>query len=218
VRDGVLRQNGNRRSDACEGAAAATASVAAFLEPQHRSLVMAVVCLVDQSTPAAQPACALVVGLSELTHALSAHPQRLSAWDVGRIGEYLRQLLSGPRSPAMKTTAALATAGVAPPEPRRRPNGPVVHTASRRPPRSHRPNRRRDQPGTIAWGLIKVVAIMVFALFVLPRWIPVLMAPLTSNPSITPPTVIHPRPTSSQKSELGKVPTTKATTARPSRR
>ena len=40
VRDGVLRQNGYRRTEACDGAAQAAAAVAALLQPQHRSLVV----------------------------------------------------------------------------------------------------------------------------------------------------------------------------------
>lgn len=216
VRDGVLRQNGSRRSDACEGAASATAAVAAFLEPQHRSLVMAVLCLVDQVTPESQPRMVHVVGLSELNEFLAAQPERLNAWDVGRIGDYLRDLLSGPRSPAMKTTAALATAGAAPPEPRR-PSRSIVRTTSRKPRRRRRPRRRTGGSDSLGWGLVKVAALVVFALVVLPRMLPTLTNAITIKPSVTSPTVIQPIPTSTQMSKTSKAPATKAT-VRPSQR
>jgi hypothetical protein len=208
VRDGVLRQNGNRRSDECEGAASATAAVAAFLEPQHRSLVMAVLCLVDQVTPETQPRMAHVVGLAGLIGFLEGQPQRLSAWDVGRIGDYLRQLLTGPRSPAMKTTAALATAGVAPPEPLRSSRRPVARTASRRP---RRPRRRSAGSDSLGWGLIRVAVLVVFALVVLPRMLPTLTDAITTRPSVTSPSVVQPTPTNTAKNKTSKTPATKTT-------
>jgi hypothetical protein len=189
VRDGVLRQNGSRRSDACEGAAAASAAVAAFLEPQHRSLVTAVLCLVDQPTPAHQPAQAHIVGLADLVESLTSGPQRLGSTDVGRIGDYLRRLLSGPRSPAMKTTAALATAGAAPREPRPASTRRHVRRSGQR--RSSSPSRRsarRRESANMVPDLLKVVAVLVFALVILPRWLPAMTDSMTSNPpSVTTP-------------------------------
>jgi hypothetical protein len=196
VRQGVLRQNGSRRSDACEGAAAATGAVAAFLEPQHRSLVRAVVCLVDQPTPDEQPAQARVLGLDRLEEYLTSGAPQLSAWDVGRISEYLRQLLSGPKSPAMKTTAELASAGVAPPEPVR------FRSRRQRPPtRARRPvptPRRRSRSSTTRGGdsigfvLLKVTAILFFALVLVPRLVPAMTDQLAKTLPTSQPTVVQP--------------------------
>lgn len=220
VRDGVLRQNGTRRSDACEGAAAATAAVAAFLEPQHRSLVGAVVCLVDQPTPEHQPTQAQVLGLNGLAEHLLAGAPRLTAWDVGRIGEYLRGLLGGPRSPAMKTTAALAAAGIAPPEPRRSYGGYRARGLSPRRPRRQasyrRPARRSRASDGVALTLVKVAALVFFALVVLPRMVPAITHSMTDTPSVSPPSVVHPS-TSPTPSPHVKTPRAK-TTATPTRR
>jgi hypothetical protein len=202
VRQGVLRQNGSRRSGACEGAAVATGAVAAFLEAQHRSLVRAVVCLVDQPTPHEQPAQARVLGLDRLEEYLTSGTPQLSAGDVGRISEYLRQLLSGPKSPAMKTTAALASAGVAPPEPaqffsgRQRPPartrraGPTSRSRSR-----HSNTHGRDSMGV---AMLKVAAILFFALVLLPRLIPAITDQLAKTPPVTQPAVVQPAVTATQ--------------------
>jgi hypothetical protein len=45
---------------------AAAAAVAALLEPGHRTLVSAIICLVGQPTPAEQPLPVEVTGLSDL--------------------------------------------------------------------------------------------------------------------------------------------------------
>jgi hypothetical protein len=117
VREGVLRQNGYSRRAECDGVAAATAAVAAFLEPAHRGLVNAVLCLVTHPTPASQPATARVVGLDELMATLTAGPHRINPVDVGRIGGYLRGMLDGSRSPEQRTTAVFSALGPAPVEP-----------------------------------------------------------------------------------------------------
>ncbi|HET8616285.1 MAG TPA: nuclease-related domain-containing protein, partial [Actinomycetales bacterium] len=217
VRDGVLRQNGHRRIDECEGAAASTAGVAAFLEPQHRSLVTAVLCLVDQPTPTMQPPQVCVVGLDDLEHHLVASALCLNDREIGRIGDYLRQLLGGPKSPPMKTTAALAAAGTAPPEPRRpmarRHRPPGYRTRSRRPGRT-RP-RLRTSTGSALLPMVKVGLVLFFALVVLPRWIPLLTDGLTADtPSVTtPPTVT--RSTPAVPSRTPKLSTQKPRTTSP---
>jgi hypothetical protein len=202
VRDGVLRQNGNRRTDACEGAAAATAAVAAYLEPQHRSLVSGVLCLVDQPTPAQQPVQVRVVGLTDLEALLTGAAARLSAWDVGRIGVYLKTLLGGPKSPPMKTTAALASAGIAPREPSRRNNGyRAPRTRVQRPRRSSGSRSRRSSgsSGSVPLALAKVAVVVVFALFVLPRVMPAVTHNLVNTPTHTGPAVVQPGVTSTPK-------------------
>jgi Nuclease-related domain len=219
VRDGVLRQNGNRRTEACEGAAAATAAVAAYLEPQHRSLVSAVLCLVDQPTPAQQPVQARVVGLADLAEHLTAGIPRLSAWDAGRIGDYLRNLLGGPKSPPMKTTAALASAGVAPREPARRSNryrGSNVRMQQSS--RSQSRRRRRSSGGVSdsVFTLVRVAAILFFALLVLPRLLPAMTSNVMKSPSGRDrPAVVQPTSTTTPKLPVTTRPgvrdTTKAT-------
>jgi hypothetical protein len=214
VRDGILRQNGNRRVTECEGAAAAAAGVAAYLEPQHRSLVTAVLCLVDQPTPREQPRQVKVVGLSELDALLGAAAPRLTALDVHRIGDYLRNLLGGSTSPPMKTTAALASAGVAPPEPVR--SRTVRHRPAARARRSgpsRRPARRSPSRGGggTAFTLAKVAAVLFFVL-VLPRVWPAVSNNLFDSPATINRTgVVQPAVTSTPKAPGAKRPATKAT-------
>jgi Nuclease-related domain len=204
VRDGVLRQNGNRRSDACEGAAAATAAVAAYLEPQHRSLASGVLCLVDQPTPQQQPTQVQVVGLADLPALLAGGTERLSPWDVARIGEYLNNLLGGPKSPPMKTTAALASAGVAPREPvrvryRRRPS--PIPTSRARPPsrRSARHSPSRGGDGVV-FTFAKVAVMLFLVVVVLPKVWPAVSNNLFDPPATNkPPAVVQPSVTSPPK-------------------
>lgn len=146
VRDGTLRQNGYRRSQACEGAAVATAAVAALLEPQHRLRVSAVLCLVGQPTPVAQPRQVHVVGLAELMPFLRSLPIQLAPADVGRIVDHLRRTLSGARSPTQTTTASVSTTGGIrePPARLRRPR--LTSTAARSPQPSAARRTSRSTP------------------------------------------------------------------------
>jgi hypothetical protein len=215
VRDGVLRQNGSRRATECEGAAAAAAGVAAYLEPQHRGLVTAVLCLIDQPTPYEQPRQVRVVGLSELEALLSGAAPRLAAFDIPRIGDYLRNLLGGSVSPPMKTTAALASAGVAPPEPAR------SWSARQRPPArprrsvpSHGRARRSPSRGgdSLAFTVTKLAAVLFFVLVVLPRVWPTVSNNLFDSPATTNRTgVVQPVVTSTPKAPSTKRPVTRAT-------
>jgi hypothetical protein len=212
VRDGVLRQNGSRRTEQCEGAAAATAAVAAYLEPQHRSLATAVLCLVDQPTPAQQPAQVRVVGLTDLQALLTGGAARLSIWDVGRIGDYLNSLLGGPTSPPMKTTAALASAGVAPPEPIRvrswRPRS-AFQVRRARPTSRRRARRSPSRSGeSVVFTLAKVAVMLFLVVVVLPKvW------PAVSNNLFEPagtsrsPAVVQPSVTSTPKARATTKPT-----------
>jgi hypothetical protein len=222
VRQGVLQQNGSRRAAACEGAAAATGAVAAFLEPQHRNLVSAILCLVDQPTPLDQPAQARVLGLDDLAEYLTAGVSRLSAWDVGRIADYLRRLLTGPKSPPMKTTAALDSAGIAPPEPlRARYRRWGAPAGGRRPAAAPRPRARRSRSRgryNVRLEMLKVAALLVFALVLLPRLMPTITDQLTTRPSVTKPTVVSPAVTSTPKVRVTtKKPSSKGSGTSPSR-
>ena len=204
VRDGVLRQNGNRRSDACEGAAAATAAVAAYLEPQHRSLASGVLCLVGQPTPQQQPTQVQVVGLVDLPALLAGGTQRLSPWDVARIGEYLKNLLGGPKSPPMKTTAELASAGVAPPEPvraRYRRRTSPIRTGRARPTSRRRARRSPSRGGDgVVFRLAKVAMMLFFVVVVLPKVWPAVSNNLFDPPATNkPPAVVQPSVTSPPK-------------------
>lgn len=207
VRQGVLRQNGSRRSEACEGAAAATGAVAAFLEPQHRSLVRAVVCLVDQPTPHEQPAQARVLGLDRLEEYLTSGASQLSAWDVGRISDYLRQLLSGPTSPPMKTTAALASAGTAPPEPVRfRPRRRGQSAGARRSRPARRAVRRSSSriDNSAMFTLVKLAAMLLFFVVILPRVWPAVSDNLFEAPGTSQrPSVVQPADTSTARATGG---------------
>ncbi|PRY10246.1 nuclease-related domain-containing protein [Kineococcus rhizosphaerae] len=110
VRDGHLRQNGSRRDQALEGAASATAAVAALLPPRHRSAARGVVCLAGQSLPpTGTTGGVVVVGRDHLVAHLRSLPPRLSPREVTKITEFLRTQLDSP---------GLATIGA--PVPRRR--------------------------------------------------------------------------------------------------
>ena len=186
VRDGTLRQNGYRRSDACEGAAAATAAVAALLEPQHRLRVIAALCLVGQPTPTAQPQQVHVVGVADLVPFLNNLPAHLAPLDVGRIAEYLRLTLSGARSPAQTTTASVLTTGgmTEPPARLRRPRATPAARGTGRPARPRPSNRssaarrggstsprRRKDFDTSLGAVFKLGLILLVVFVVLPRFL-----------------------------------------------
>jgi hypothetical protein len=212
VHEGVLRQNGRRRTDECEDVVSAAAAVAAYLEPQHRSMVLGLLCLVGQPTPALQPATARVAGLNDLCTSLTTTPARLSPQEVTVIGGYLRGLLDGSRSPELKTTAALATAGAAPAEPRRpRGRSSTRRPAGRAPQRRRRgagaPQRRRRGAGR---DLVKLVVVALVALVLFPPFLHRLQDatsdPGTRTPAVqpthTPPTG-KPNATTTARSRAG---------------
>jgi hypothetical protein len=196
VRDGILRQNGYRRTEACEGAAQAGAAVAALLQPQHRTLVAAIICLVDQPTPSSQPSQVEVIGLSDLATNLRGRKAWLSAAEARSIADHLRRTLAGQRSPAQTTTALLANAGAAPRGPQRRstpsgrvgaPGGDVAAARRRGTPNSKRRSGRQD---AVVAGILKLLAILFLVLVALPAWLHGLQDRLA-----TPPTRGTPAPT-----------------------
>lgn len=186
VREGVLRQNGYRRFDECEAAATAAAAVAVWLEPQHRSLVVAMLCLVGQPTPVSQPTSAAVHGLEDLNAVLLAMPTRLSSTEIGAIAGHLRTLLSGDRSPAMATTGDLAKVG---PAPRAR---ALRRTSSAQPSRrrSVKAHKRRPRPGrrSVGQSLLRGLTKAAFAVFLLLVVVPHMLGVITHRmvESITP--------------------------------
>lgn len=195
---GVLRQNGHGRDRECEGVASATGAVAAFLEPQHRALATAVLCLVAHPTPPQQPRACRVVGLEQLVTTLTAGPARIAPGDVPRIAAYLRALLDGSRSPEQKTTAVFGGLGVAPAEasatvrrrshrPRRRP--PVRRVAAR--PVQPR-GRARAAGGGVAAGVVKLALIAALALYVGPKALQAIADSMTSP--LSTPSVVVPHP------------------------
>lgn len=195
VRGGVLRQNGYARTAECEGVAAAAAAVCAYLEPQHRSIVVAVLCLVDRPTPSMQPQHARVLGLDDLAAALVRGTARLTTTEVATIAGYLRGLLDGPRSPELKTTAALSAAGTAPREqprshrrPSRQPDTRAPHYRSRV--RRPRPSRYRS----ISLPLVKLALVAFVALVVLPAVLQGIARTASHAPTSTPPAVNHATP------------------------
>jgi hypothetical protein len=189
VRDGVLRQNGYRRTQACDGAAQAAAAVAALLQPQHRRLVAAIVCLIDQPTPSSQPTQVQVVGLRDLAGNLRGRTAWLSIADAHSIAAHLRQTLTGQRSPVQTTTAALSNAVAAPRDPQRRstPNrlagAPDRDAAPAR--RRGTPNskRRTDRQDAVVAGVLKLVAIFFLVFVALPAWLDGLQDRLVTPPT-----------------------------------
>jgi len=105
---GTLRLNGAPRDRECELALASAAAVTAWLEPSHRTAVVAVLALAGHRTPAEQPTSMLVYGVADLPQALRALPARLAVPEVGAVADRLRRTLSG--GSAQLTTAALAFA------------------------------------------------------------------------------------------------------------
>lgn len=109
VRDGVLRQNGYRRDQVPVAVCAAAGAVTALLAPQHRSVVRAVVCLVQQPlAPQTLAPGAVLVGLTGLAPWLRSLPPVLRSEEVVALHASLRRDLGGLRSPELATTAALA--------------------------------------------------------------------------------------------------------------
>lgn len=105
MRNGVLRQNGSPRDSAVSGVADQAAAVAALLEPQHRNLVHAWLCMVDQPEMDERSATGVrVQGLGTLIPALESLPEVLDRATVHVIHHYLLGLLSGATSPPLLTT------------------------------------------------------------------------------------------------------------------
>ena len=196
VRDGVLRQNGYRRTTACEGTAAAAAAVAALLPPPHRTAVRAMMCLVGQPTPLGQSGAVTLRGLEDLGTYLRGQPVRLTQQEVATIAGQLANALTGERSPAQMTTAVLTNVGPAPREtPRstpfrstRRRTGttPALPRRGRGTSRRSRTNQpaRKNGPGA---ELIKLAVVVFLVLVVLPAWLRNMQPPGAAVPPASTP-------------------------------
>lgn len=218
VRGGILRQNGYRRTDECASVVSAAGAVAAFLEPQHRSLVLGLLCLVAHPTPADQPAGSRVVGLADLTGTLTTGPARLSPTDVLAIAHYLRRLLDGSRSPEQTTTSALATATRAPVVPHRRPRRGQRSAPAARPSSPGRMRRPRRSGRHVMGNLVKLGLALLLALVVAPAWLNRLATatdgPGNTQPSVQQPTA-SPQPAVRKKSGSTKSPSAPNPVSRP---
>ncbi|APX01267.1 nuclease-related domain-containing protein [Arthrobacter sp. QXT-31] len=105
LRNGVLRQNGYSREREISAVADQAAAVAALLEPQHRRLVQAWLCMVDQPDMDGQSATGVrIQGLATLGRAVEALPNELDPATVQVVHSYLLGLLSGKNSPPLLTT------------------------------------------------------------------------------------------------------------------
>lgn len=216
VTNGVLRQNGFRRDGECEAVASATGAVAALLEPQHRALTTAVLCLVAHPTPAHQPRACRVVGLEQMVATLTEGPAQIALADVPRMGHYLKGLLDGSRSPDQKTTAAFAALGSAPPEASaaRRRSG---HASRRRrpsnyaaPPTARARRRRRAAGRGVAVAAVRLALVAVLALYIAPRMLHTIVDSM-KRPTSTPGVVVPLQPAATPTP----TPTKPRSTARP---
>jgi hypothetical protein len=167
VREGVLYQNGYRRTEEVAGVLRACDAVTALLAPQHRMRVAPMLCLVsqDQDPVKAQPG-SVVVGRHQLAATLVGLAPCLTPFDVADIARFLERELGGERSPELLTTAELARA------PRRRPRGSraPAYAATRRTagPRSQAPRRTEARPVRDAFlGCLVTIAGLMTALVLL---------------------------------------------------
>lgn len=105
VRNGILRQNGYSKDREVSAVADQGAAVGALLEPQHRRLVQAWLCLVNQPHADSVSAAGVrIQGLATIGRSVEAMPTVLDPATVQIIHSYLVGVLSGETSPALLTT------------------------------------------------------------------------------------------------------------------
>lgn len=166
TRNGVLRQNGYSRDREVSSVADQGAAVAALLEPQHRRLVQAWLCLVDQPDMNTTSGSGVrIQGLATLRRSVEELPAVLDPAAVQVIHSYLMGLLSGETSLPLLTTkdwnAGPADLGLA--------SGPAVALESRRS-RQHMGrttpgrNRRKRTTPSGCFGALFYFALAVFVL------------------------------------------------------
>ncbi|MPY12083.1 NERD domain-containing protein [Arthrobacter bussei] len=195
LRDGDLRQNGFSRRREMEKALDQGAAVAALLEPQHRTLTQAWICLVGQPELLPSPTGGVtILGMDHLVEAVRTLPPVLEPALVGVIHDYLHGLLAGPTSPAVATTALLtrpdavssaladrrAAAAGSDSMPRPR------NTAPARSPRPSRRARRRNQPSCLgAFGRLVLLAVaLLIGTIVLQSFAETISTPPPVTPTI----------------------------------
>lgn len=173
LRDGELTRNGFARKRETSSALDQCAAVAALLEPQHRNMTQAWICLAGQPDVAGLADSGVaVVGIDTLVERVVALPPVLENPFVEAIHDYLVGLLAGATSPVVATTALLdradATSSVL--AARRVSAARAVSTARPRADRavqSARPAKRRrnSQPSCLGavWRLMGVALVLWFS-------------------------------------------------------
>lgn len=169
IRGDTLRQNGFSREREVGGVLQQCAAVAALLEPQHRRVVQAWLCMVGQPSLQGVSCGARIQGLDTVVQAVLGLPAVLDAATVQVIHNYLDGLLSGSKSPQLLTTQNFVAAQTSN---HRQHAGPAASLDKWRaaPPRanpvppsllldSRRRTRRRSQskgclPALLYWGCI----------------------------------------------------------------
>ena len=172
VRHGTLRANGYGKSRECEAVAAEAAAVAAFLQPQHRSAAIGVLCLVQQDVAATPSAGIVVVGRSSIAAFCLSRPVVLSPAEVHAVTDFLTSLLTGPTSPPQLTSGHVLQAAGRPREPLR-----AVRPMYRRRGRSHpvamRSTKRSPRrPPSGAVPTLAKLGLAVLVLLTAQFWLP----------------------------------------------
>ncbi|MBT1004041.1 NERD domain-containing protein [Paenarthrobacter sp. DKR-5] len=112
LRNGVLYQGIYTRERDTSGALRQAASLAVLLEPPHRHLVQAWLCMVRQPDMRAVTSTGVkIYGVDSLPDAVAALPAILDAAAVKVLYDYLSRLLAGPTSPGILTTASFERVG-----------------------------------------------------------------------------------------------------------
>lgn len=176
VRNGLLRANGYGKSHECEAVATEVAAVAAFLEPQYRSLASGVLCLVQQDVASTPSEGITIVGRSTVAQFCMSRPTVLGLAEVAAIAGHLRRVLAGPTSPAQLTAGQVLRAAGSLPGPTVRPRPPAYRRRQRPayPPtaRARRLVNQRRPGSNLRWNLAKV-ALVVLLLLTAQAWLPI---------------------------------------------
>lgn len=110
LRGGELRQNGYRATS-IDTVLDQASAVAALLEPQHRHLAAGWICLIGQPDIAGRFNSGVRIESAEtFISALRSLPTVLDIVAVDVIAQYLKELLTGDRSPGLLTTKELEEA------------------------------------------------------------------------------------------------------------
>lgn len=201
LRNGILRQNGYSREREVAGVLEQGAAVAALLEPQHRRLVQAWLCLVGQPRVQGSTASgARVEGIDTLCEAIDTVPAVLDPDTVSAIHHYLANLLAGTSSPPLLTSGKVLAA---PPD-FAHASGPATSLARWRTARDQADDPRTIRPpvparstpsrrkGQSCLGVLFRLVLIIFALGVLLNIFSQLSPQTPNVPVPTPPAVSTP--------------------------
>lgn len=170
LRNGVLYQGIYTRETDTSGALRQAASLAALLEPPHRRLVQAWLCMVRQPDVRAVTSTGVkICGVDSLPEAVAALPVVLDSTAVKVLYDYLSRTLAGPASPGILTTASFDRAGKQPPQ-------PVP---------GKRPVKRPSRAGRILIGCLTLTVLLFLLLMAVSVAVGV-FAGLTHRSSVTP--------------------------------